>query len=128
MLTDKIKQFIEAGTVGMMATVLPSGLLQNHPVWLDYDGDDLIINTEIDRRKFKNLERNPNVTVTVVDPNNHWSWTEVRGKVAEIIHGQEARDHIDKLAKRYLGVDDYPNPIASARVKVRIEPQRVFER
>lgn len=127
MLTDKIKRLIEDGTVGMMATVLPSGLIQNQPVWVDRDGDYLLVNTEVERRKFKNLQANPNVTVTVMEPGNPWSWTEVRGRMVEAIGGQEARDHIDKLAKRYLGKDEYPNPIGSPRVIVKIEPVQIFE-
>lgn len=127
MLPEKLEKMIDNGTIGMMATVLPSGLIQNQPVWIDQDDGQLVVNTEIERRKFKNLQDNPNVTVTVVDPDNHWSWVEVRGKMVDAVHGQEARDHIDKLAQRYLGVDDYPNPIRSPRVIVKIEPRQVFE-
>ena len=81
----------------------------------------------MERRKFKNLEANPSVTVTIMEPGNPWSWTEVRGRMVEAIHGQEARDHIDTLAQRYLGKDEYPNPIGSPRVIVKIEPVQVFE-
>jgi len=127
-LTEKIKGLIEGGAIGMLATVLPSGLVQNQPVWVDTDGEHILVNTEIERRKYKNIQANPIATVTVMDPDNHWSWTEVRGKVVETVHGQDARDHIDKLAKRYLGKDDYPNPIASPRVIVKIAPQQLYER
>ena len=127
MLSDKVKGFIEAGTVGFMSTVLPSGLLQNQPVWVDTDGENLLVNTEVERRKYKNLQANPNVTVTIMDKENPWSWTEVRGQLSEEIHGQDARDHIDKLARTYLGADEYPNPIGSPRVILKIAPERIFE-
>jgi PPOX class probable F420-dependent enzyme len=126
-LNDKIRGLIDNGTFGMMATVLPSGLLQNQPVWLDYDGDTLLVNTEVERRKFKNLQANPSVTITVMEPGNPWNWCEVRGSMVDSVHGQEARDHIDHLSRRYLGQDDYPNPIASPRVIVKIAPEQVYD-
>jgi len=127
MLTDKIKAFTDAGAIGLMSTVLPSGHLQNQPVWVDTDGEHILVNTEIERRKFKNLQENPHVTVTIMDSSNPWSWSEIRGEMIDAIHGQEARDHIDKLARTYLGVDEYPNPISSPRVIVKIAPHQVFE-
>lgn len=127
MLTDKIKGFCDAGTVGMMSTVLPSGLLQNQPVWVDHDGENLLVNTEIERAKYKNLQANPNVTITIMDKGNPWSWSEVRGTLTEEVHGQEARDHIDHLSRTYLGKDEYPNPIASPRVILKIAPERIYE-
>jgi PPOX class probable F420-dependent enzyme len=126
-LSDKAQGLIKGSNIGFVATVLPSGLIQNQPVWVDTDGEHVLVNTEVGRRKYKNLEDNDNITVTVIDSENPWSWVEVRGKSAGAIHGQEARDHIDELAKKYLGVDDYPNPIASPRVIIKVAPEQVFE-
>jgi PPOX class probable F420-dependent enzyme len=126
MLDDKTLELVNGKNFGVISTIMASGHPQTHVIMVDTDGENVIINTEIERAKFKNLERNPLVTVTIIDAENPWNYSEVRGHVAEIIHGQEARDHIDFIAQKYFGVDEYPNPIGSARVMVKIAPDRVF--
>ena len=126
MLDDKTIELLNAKNFGVISTIMPSGHPQTHVIMVDTDGENVIINTEIDRAKFKNLERNPLVTVTIIDAGNPWNYSEVRGHVAEIVRGKEARDHIDLIAQKYLGVDEYPNPIRSERVMVKIAPDRVF--
>ena len=76
---------------------------------------------------FKNLEADGTVTVTIIDKDNPWRWSEIRGRVVETIAGPEGRAHIDELAQLYMGVDVYPNPIVSERVKIVIEPEYVFD-
>jgi len=126
MLDEKAIQLAQGKNFGVVSTILPSGHPQSQVMWVDSDGEHIIFNTEIHRRKFKNLEQTPLVTVLILEEGNHWSYSEVRGHVAEIVRGQEARDHIDALAKKYLDVDEYPNPIQSERVIVKIAPDRVF--
>jgi PPOX class probable F420-dependent enzyme len=118
MLNEKVHALATGPNLGTVSTVLPSGLIQSHPIWVDSDGEHILLNTEIHRRKYKNLLENPIATVTVLDRDNHWNWVEVRG--------QEARDHIDALAKKYMGVDDYPNPIQSERIILKIAPEQTF--
>jgi PPOX class probable F420-dependent enzyme len=125
-LSDKAIQLAQDKNFAVVSTILPSGHPQSHMTWVDTDGEHVIFNTEIDRTKFKNLERNPLVTVLIMDRDDPWSWAEVRGHVAETVRGQEARDHIDSLAHKYLGVDNYTNPIRSERVMVKVAPDRVF--
>lgn len=126
MLDDKTIELAQGKNYAAISTVMSSGHPQTQMTWVDSDGEHIIVNTEIHRAKFKNLERNPLVTVLIMEDGNPWSYAEVRGHVAETIRGQEARDHIDKLAKKYLGKDDYPNPIQSERVMVKIAPDRIF--
>jgi len=126
MLDEKTIQLAQGKNFGVVSTILPSGHPQSQVMWVDTDGEHIIFNTEIHRAKFKNLERTPLVTVVVMEEGNHWSYAEVRGHVAETVRGQEARDHIDALARKYLDVDEYPNPIQSERVIVKIAPDRVF--
>jgi PPOX class probable F420-dependent enzyme len=125
-LDEKAIELAQGKNFGVVSTIMPSGHPQSHVVWVDSDGEHIIFNTEIDRAKFKNLERTGLVTVLILEDGNAWSYAEVRGHVAEIVRGQEARDHIDSLAKKYLGVDSYPNPIRTERVMVKIAPDRVF--
>ena len=108
----------------LISTVLPSGKLQTHPVWVGTDSERLVVNTEIHRQKYKNIERDPNVTLTIRDEENPYRYAEVRGEVVEKVTGQEARDHIDELSQKYHGEDYDPNAIHSERVMLWIVPSR----
>ena len=127
MLSENTVALAQGANLGLISTMLPSGLIHNQPVWVDTDGDNILVNTEVDRRKAKNVEADSTATVTIVDADTPWHWTEVRGRVVRMDKGPDARAHIDKLAKVYMGVDDYPNPIESERVILVIEPDQVFE-
>jgi len=124
MLDERTLELLNGKNFGAVSTIMASGHPQTQMMWVDHDGENIIFNTEIHRAKFKNLERNPLVTVMVMDSGNPWRYVEVRGHVAETVLGQEARDHIDSLAMKYLGKDEYPNPIQSERVIVKISPDR----
>ena len=109
---------------GVITTVLPSGKLQNHYIWVGTDGERLVVNTEVHRQKFKNVERDPNVTLTIRDEQDPYRYAEVRGEVVEAVRGQEARDHIDELSRKYHGQDYNPDDIQSERVILWIVPSR----
>ena len=126
MLDERTLELVQGKNFGVVSTIMKSEHPQAQMMWVDADDEHVIFNTEIHRAKFKNLERNPLVTVLVAETGNPWRYVEVRGHVAETIGGQEARDHIDALAKKYLGVDEYPNPIQSERVIVKVAPDRVI--
>ena len=126
MLDEKTIELAKGSHFAVVGTTMEDGSIQVHPMWCDTDGEYIIVNTEIHRPKFKNMQRSPNITVLIQETGNHWSWSEVRGKVAEIVTGDEARAHIDALAKTYMGVDEYPNPIQTERVMVKIKPERVM--
>ena len=109
---------------GAITTVLSSVRLQTHPIWVGTDGERLVVNTEIHRQKYKNVERDPKVTLTIRDEENPYRYAEVRGEVVEKVTGQEARDHIDELSQKYHG-EDYPlDSIESERVMLWIAPSR----
>jgi PPOX class probable F420-dependent enzyme len=109
---------------GVITTVLPSGKLQNHYIWVGTDGERLVVNTEVHRQKYKNVERDPNVTLTIRDEQDPYRFAEVRGEVVEAVRGQEARDHIDELSRKYHGQDYDPDDIKSERVMLWIVPSR----
>lgn len=123
MLDERTLELLNGKNFGTVSTIMASGHPQTQMMWVDTDGENIIFNTEIHRTKFKNLERNPLVTVMVVDAGNPWRYVEVRGHVVETVGGQEARDHIDSLAMKYLD-KEYPNPIQSERVIVKVAPDR----
>jgi PPOX class probable F420-dependent enzyme len=108
-----------------LATLMPDGSPQVTPVWVDFDGDRIIVNSARGRQKDRNIKRNPAVALAVSDPGNPYRYLEVRGRVVEIIE-EGASEHIDKMAKKYLGVDKYPNRApGEVRVLYRIEPLHV---
>ena len=126
MLDDKTLRLARGPNFASLATLMPDGAPQVHVMWVDADDDHVLINTEVHRRKFKNMMANPKATVLIVHRDDPWSFVEVRGDVVETVTGPSALDHIDALAHKYLGVDSYANPITSERVIVKIAPKRIF--
>lgn len=109
---------------GSISSVLPGGNLQTQLIWVGTDGERVVVNTEVHRRKYKNIERDPRVTLTIRDEQNPYRYAEVRGEVVETVGGQEARDHIDELSQKYHGQDYNPEDIVSERVMLWIVPNR----
>jgi PPOX class probable F420-dependent enzyme len=105
-----------------LATLMPDGRPQVTPVWCDFDGTYVRINSAKGRVKDRNMRRDPRVTLSIQDPDNPYRYLEVRGRVVEITEdGADA--HIDSLAKKYLGVDTYPyRQPGETRVIYKIRP------
>src|SRR5690242_18141704 len=106
-----------------LATVMPDGHPQVTPVWVDYDGRHVVINTAEGRQKDKNLTRDGRVALAIMDPDNPYRYLEVRGRVTErTLEGADA--HIDSMAKKYLGQDKYPfRKQGEVRVIYKIQPE-----
>jgi PPOX class probable F420-dependent enzyme len=105
-LTNKAKALVNRPVLANIATVDAEGRPQLTPVWIDLDGDDLVFNTAKGRAKEANLTKNPQVAVSVVDPDDPFNVVVVRGTVEPTEEGADA--HIDSLAKKYMGLDTYP--------------------
>jgi len=109
-----------------VVTLMPDGQPQALLTWIDTDGEHLLVNTEPQRQRAKNVVRDPRATVLIHSGDDPWDWSEVRGRVVETVDGQPARDHIDELSRKYLGIDDYPNPIGPrGRIILKIAPDKV---
>ena len=108
-----------------LATLMPDGRPQVTPVWCDFDGTFVIFNTAKGRQKDRNIRRDPRVALSILDPDNAYRYLEIRGRVIEITE-KGADEHIDKLAKKYLGVDKYPRrQPGEVRLILKIAPERV---
>lgn len=108
-----------------VATIGAGGRPQSTPVWIDYDGRHIRFNTARGRIKDKNLQQNPVVALSVLDPDNPYRYIQVRGRVAEMTE-QGADAHIDALARKYLGQDRYPfRQPGEVRVIVKVVPEHV---
>jgi PPOX class probable F420-dependent enzyme len=110
---------------GALTTLFADGTPQTHVMWVDADEDHVLVNTEVHRAKFRNVERDPRVTVTIWDAADPYRYAEVRGRVVEVVGGDAARDHIDRCAERYLGRPYPADQITSERAILRIAPERV---
>ena len=106
-----------------LTTLLPSGHPQTQVMWVDSDDRHLLINTEAHRQKFRNVERDPRVTLMIWDHEDPYRFVEVRGEVVQKVKGPEARKHIDELSQKYHG-RPYQTAIRSERVVLRIAPLR----
>jgi PPOX class probable F420-dependent enzyme len=108
-----------------LATLMPSGQPQVTPVWVDYDGRHVLINTAAGRQKDKNLQRDGRVALSIIDPDNPYRYLEVRGHVAER-SGDGAEQHIDAMAMKYLGKEKYPfRQPGEVRTLYKIEPDHI---
>jgi len=124
-LQEKARKFLdESPYVGVATTLREDGSPHATIVWVDVEGDKVSFNTALGRAKPKHLKHDPRASVLMVDPNNSYKWVAVSGPAELTEEGADAQ--IDKLAKKYLGKDEYPwrNP-EETRVKVLIEPEKV---
>ncbi|MHB8219191.1 MAG: PPOX class F420-dependent oxidoreductase [Acidimicrobiales bacterium] len=124
-LSEKARQLIARPVLATLATVAPDGGPQATPLWIEVVGDDLVVNTARGRAKARNVERDDRVAVSVIDPDDPYNVVMVRGTVVEITT-DDADAHIDHLAKKYLGVDEYPmRKPGEVRLKLRIRTDRI---
>ena len=129
-LSPQAVKLLQEPQLAHFITLMPDGTPQPTPVWIDVeeDGGHILINTADTRVKTQNIDRDPRVAVSVADKANDFRYVLVRGTVVERrFEGADA--HIDKLAKKYLGADRYPNHTdQERRVILRIKPDHVIER
>ena len=108
-----------------LVTLMPDGSPQVTPVWVDFDGANILVNTAKGRVKTKNLEREPRVAISITDPENPYRYLGVQGRVMGMTEsGADA--HIDKMAKKYIGKDKYPwRAPGEVRLLVKIAPEKI---
>jgi PPOX class probable F420-dependent enzyme len=118
-LTKDQVALLKEPQIANLATVMADGTPQVTPVWVDTDGRHVLMNTAKGRVKHRNILRNPNIAVSVVDKADPYRTVQVRGRAELVDEGAE--DHIDRLAKKYLNVDTYPmRKPGEQRVTIRL--------
>ena len=122
MVSDELRALATSGSFATLTTLLPDGRPMAQVMWIDCDDEHVLINTELHRQKFKNIEGDPRVVVCIVDKDDPYHFIEVRGDVVDIVRGEPARRHIDELAMRYFGRVYDGESIQSERVLLRIRP------
>src|SRR5688572_1103146 len=124
-IPEKYRDLFSKPAFANLATIMPNGSPQVTPVWFDYDGKHVLVNSAKGRQKDRNMRREPRVSMAIMDPQNPYRYLEIRGRVAEITE-KGADAHIDKMAKKYLNQEKYPGrQPGEVRVLYKIEPQHV---
>ncbi len=124
MFDDAAKELLTGKNFAAVSTLLPGGQPSTHMMWVDADDEHVLINTEVERQKYRNIRHDPRVAVMVFDAANPYRYAEIRGRVVGTVTGTEAREHIDQLSEKYTG-KPYGNPIGSERVIIQVEAERV---
>jgi PPOX class probable F420-dependent enzyme len=124
-IPEKYLDLFKKPAFAHVATLMRDGSPQVTPVWVDYDGKYVRVNSALGRVKDKNMRRDPRVSLAIQDPDNPYRYLEIRGKVVEITQNG-ADDHINKLSQKYLGKPVYPyRKPGEERVTYKIEPQKI---
>jgi PPOX class probable F420-dependent enzyme len=126
-ITEPIAKLIEGKNFAFIATLMKDGAPQATPTWIDIDNrKTLLINTAEGRQKQKNITRDPRVAISIIEHNNPYHMVMIRGRVVEQTN-TGADEHIDKLAKKYLGLEKYPmRSPQEKRIILKIKPEKVF--
>lgn len=123
-IEPNVKEFLDNPFVATVTTLRADGSPHTTVVWTESGSDEVWFNTAHGRAKARHIEADPRVSLTVVDPVNSYRWVSITGRAELVDDG--ADDQIDRLAKKYLGKDEYPYRTAEEkRVSVRIVPEQV---
>ena len=125
-----IRKLFEDKNFVFLSSLMKDGSPHVTPTWVDIENGkngNILINTAKGRIKQKNISRDPRVALAIVDQNNPYNMVTIRGKVIEQISGDTAEEHIDKLAKKYMGKDKYPGRSpGEKRILLKIKPEKIF--
>src|SRR6201997_683664 len=121
-IPEKYRDLFQKRAFASLGTLMPDGTPQVTPVWVDFDGEHVIVNSARGRRKDRNMKVGAPVALAIMDPDNPYRHLQVRGRVTEVTE-KGADAHIDRMAKKYLGKDKYPfREPGEVRVIYKIKP------
>ena len=125
-LDPDLKDLAQAKNFAALTTLMPDGHPQTQIMWVGANDEHVIINTQLDRQKYRNVFADPRVTVTVFDADNPYRYVEARGRVARTQDGAAAAASIDELSRKYTG-GDYGMGPTDSRVILFIDVERVHK-
>jgi PPOX class probable F420-dependent enzyme len=124
-ITEPVAKLLEGRNLAFVATLMKDGWPQITPTWVDIEDGKILVNTAEGRLKQKNISRDGRIAISVADQNNPYHMVTVRGRVVEQTNAG-ADEHVDKLAKKYLGVEKYPlHSPNEKRIIIKIKPERI---
>ncbi|CAK7287468.1 MULTISPECIES: PPOX class F420-dependent oxidoreductase [Streptomyces] len=125
-LTEQVRGRLEAPNFWFVATVTPDGAPHVTPMWVGLEDGLIVFNTSVGRIKEENLRHDPRVHLSHIDADSPYDRVQISGRVVRLVTGEEAEHGMDRLARKYLGLDGYPWLIeGEQRVHVLVEPERV---
>ncbi|MEM4310048.1 MAG: PPOX class F420-dependent oxidoreductase [Candidatus Nitrosocaldus sp.] len=126
MSVEKVEVLLKDKNVAFFATISRDGSPHVVPVWVDFKDGYVIVSTTTSRVKYKNVKRDPRVTISIVDRNDPYNAAMIKGRVVQEVTGREAEEHIDAMAKKYLGLDRFPFRVdGEERVMLKIMAEKV---
>lgn len=126
-LDGRVRQLLEGKNFVYVASLMKDGSPHVTPTWVDVEDGTILINTAMGRVKQKNIARDNRVALAIADQNNPYEMVTIRGKVVDQVTGQKAEEHIDRLAKKYMGKEEYPlRAPGEKRILLRIKPDKLF--
>ena len=129
-ITEPIAQLFQGKNFAFVSILMKDGSPQISPTWVDIEKNheySILVNTAVGRIKHKNVSRDPRLAIPIINSSNPYEMVTIRGKVTEQLTQDAAEEHIDKLAKKYLGVDTYPGRSpGEKRVILKIRPEKIF--
>jgi PPOX class probable F420-dependent enzyme len=128
-LSAKAKELIDGKNFSSVATLMPDGSPQVAPLWIDREGDTIVLNTTRSRQRTKNLRRDQRIAITIFDQDNPYSSVSIRGRTTEIT-AEGAEEHIDKMGRKYLGKTGYPfddRTPKDPRILIRVKAEHIHE-
>ena len=124
-ITPEIAKLFQGKNFASFVTLMNDGSPHVAPTWVDLDGNTILINTARGRVKEKNIRRDNRIALSIYDQENPYNMVTIRGKVTELTE-EGADEHIDKLAKKYFGLDKYPNRSpGERRIILKIQPEKI---
>lgn len=124
MIPDSHVDLLERPTFAHVATIGPDGTPHSTPVWIDWDGEHVRFNTTTDRQKYRNLQRDPRLALSITDPDNPYRYLQIRGRVVDFVPDPDLA-FINKLTKKYMDRDTYPlHKPGDERVTIVVEATR----
>lgn len=118
-------RLIEGKNFANLGTLMPDGSPQVTPVWIDHEGELITVNTAEDRVKLRNVAKDPRVALSIFEQDNPYIKVLIRGTVVEITK-KGAEEHIDKMAKKYRGLEKYPwRQPGISRVLIKVRPSKI---
>jgi PPOX class probable F420-dependent enzyme len=126
-IPEGYEDLLQSTALAHVATIGPHGEPQSNPVWFDWDGEHVTFSQTKTRQKYHNIQRNPRIAHFMVDPENPFRYLEIRGEFVRIDEDPDL-DFISSMAKKYLGMDKYPNhQPGDERVVVFVRPEHTTQ-
>jgi PPOX class probable F420-dependent enzyme len=124
-LDEDVVRLAKGKNLATVVTLMADGQPQALLTWVGTDGEHVLVNTEPQRQRARNIHRDPRITVLIHSTDDPWDWAEVRGHIVETVTGEQARQHIDELSNKYVS-RDYRNPIGpQGRIILKIAADKV---